>query len=353
MNKKKLVGGIAAVLLLGAGVAYGIGGSQSDPLISLEYLKETFQPALLQQIDSKVETSVSASYQKVVEKVTQGSSESSVGLTMKTQHRNDTVTLHQGFVILLTAGSATASASHGELVDVTTGTASSQGMLIPGHRYLVGEGATAVVTMFSDTAKLAVEGNSSIHTAGASVTPFTDLSSADWYYSYVTYAYERGLLSGVSADVFAPKTSVTRAMLATILYRLGREALLWRRISPLQMCLLASGIVLQLPGRWGLALSMASEKINLRLLHPLQEKQLAVMLRNYALSYLGQQDPGTGSTESFQDKNLISSWANDSVRWAVGQGILAGRDDGRLDPSGTATRAEVCTILQRFIKACL
>ena len=94
MNKKKLVGGIAAVLLLGAGVAYGIGGSQSDPLISLEYLKETFQPALLQQIDSKVETSVSASYQKVVEKVTQGSSESSVGLTMKTQHRNDTVTLH-------------------------------------------------------------------------------------------------------------------------------------------------------------------------------------------------------------------------------------------------------------------
>ena len=188
MNKKKLVGGIAAVLLLGAGVAYGIGGSQSDPLISLEYLKETFQPALLQQIDSKVETSVSASYQKMVEKVTQGSSESGVGLTMKTQHRNDTVTLHQGSVILLTAGSATASVSHGELVDVTTGTASSQGMLIPGHRYLVGEGATAVVTMFSDTAKLAVEGNSSIHTAGASVTPFTDLSSTDWYYSYVTYA---------------------------------------------------------------------------------------------------------------------------------------------------------------------
>ena len=103
MNKKKLVGGIAAVLLLGAGVAYGIGGSQSDPLISLEYLKETFQPALLQQIDSKVETSVSASYQKMVEKVTQGSSESSVGLTMKTQHRNDTVTLHQGSGLLLTA----------------------------------------------------------------------------------------------------------------------------------------------------------------------------------------------------------------------------------------------------------
>ena len=221
MNKKKLVGGIAAVLLLGAGVAYGIGGSQSDPLISLEYLKETFQPALLQQIDSKVETSVSASYQKMVEKVTQGSSESGIGLTMKTQHRNDTVTLHQGSVILLTAGSATAAVSHGELVDVTTGTASSQGMLIPGHRYLVGEGATAVVTMFSDTAKLAVEGNSSIHTAGASVTPFTDLSSTDWYYSYVTYAYKRGLLSGVSADVFAPKTSVTRAMLATILYRLA------------------------------------------------------------------------------------------------------------------------------------
>lgn len=352
MNKKKLVGGIAAVLLLGAGVAYGIGGSQSDPLISLEYLKETFQPALLQQIDSKVETSVSASYQKMAEKVTQGSSESGVGLTMKTQHRNDTVTLHQGSVILLTAGSATASVSHGELVDVTTGTASSQGMLIPGHRYLVGEGATAVVTMFSDTAKLAVEGNSSIHTAGASVTPFTDLSSADWYYSYVTYAYERGLLSGVSADVFAPKTSVTRAMLATILYRLADSPSMAANIPFTDV---PAGQWYSTPVIWAVGAGVVNGvgENKFAPAAPITREQLAVMLRNYALSYLGQQDPGTGSTASFQDKNLISSWANDSVRWAVGQGILAGRDDGRLDPSGTATRAEVCTILQRFIKACL
>ena len=352
MNKKKLVGGIAAVLLLGAGVAYGIGGSQSDPLISLEYLKETFQPALLQQIDSKVETSVSASYQKMVEKVTQGSSESGVGLTMKTQHRNDTVTLHQGSVILLTAGSATASVSHGELVDVTTGTASSQGMLIPGHRYLVGEEATAVVTMFSDTVKLAVEGNSSIHTAGASVTPFTDLSSADWYYSYVTYAYKRGLLSGVSADVFAPKTSVTRAMLATILYRLADSPSMTANVPFTDV---PSGQWYSTPVTWaagaGVVNGVGENKFAPAA--PVTREQLAVMLRNYALSYLGQQDPGTGSTASFRDKNHISSWANDSVRWAVGQGILAGRDDGRLDPSGTATRAEVCTILQRFIKACL
>lgn len=352
MNKKKLVGGIAAVLLLGAGVAYGIGGSQSDPLISLEYLKETFQPALIQQIDSKVETSVSASYQKVVEKVTQGSSESSVGLTMKTQHRNDTVTLDQGSVILLTAGSATASVSHGELVDVTTGTASSQGMLIPGHRYLVGEGATAVATMFSDTVKLAVEGNSSIHTAGASVTPFTDLSSTDWYYSYVTYAYKRGLLSGVSADVFAPKTSVTRAMLATILYRLADSPSMTANIPFTDV---PAGQWYSTPVTWAVGTGVVNGvgENKFAPAAPITREQLAVMLRNYALSYLGQQDPGTGSTESFQDKNLISSWANDSVRWAVGQGILAGRDDGRLDPSGTATRAEVCTILQRFIKTCL
>lgn len=352
MNKKKLVGGIAAVLLLGAGVAYGIGGSQSDPLISLEYLKETFQPALLQQIDSKVETSVSASYQKMVEKVTQGSSESGVGLTMKTQHRNDTVTLHQGSVILLTAGSATASVSHGELVDVTTGTASSHGMLIPGHRYLVGEEATAVVTMFSDTAKLAVEGNSLIHTAGASVTPFTDLSSTDWYYSYVTYAYKRGLLSGVSADVFAPKTSVTRAMLATILYRLADSPSMTANVPFTDV---PAGQWYSTPVTWAVGAGVVNGvgENKFAPAAPVTREQLAVMLRNYALSYLGQQDPGTGSTASFQDKNHISSWANDSVRWAVGQGILAGRDDGRLDPSGTATRAEVCTILQRFIKACL
>lgn len=352
MNKKKLAGGITAALLLSAGVAYGVGGSQSDPLISLEYLQNTFRPALLQQIDSEVENSVSGSYQKVLEKLTPQPSGSGVGLTQKTQHRNDTVTLSQGSVVVLTVGSAEVSTSNGQLIDATTGTVSTGGALAPGHRYLVGEGTSAVVTLRSDTAKLVVEGNAAARSAGASVTPFTDLSSTDWYYGSVTYAYERGLLSGVSADSFAPNTPVTRAMLATILYRLAGSPSMTAD-SPFTD--VPEGQWYSTPVTWavgaGIVNGVGENKFSPAA--PITREQLAVMLRNYALSYLNQQDPGTGSTAGFRDGDRISSWAKDSVRWAVGQGILTGREDGSLDPVGTATRAEVCTMLQRFIRSYL
>lgn len=352
MDKKKLAGGVAAALLLGVGVAYGVGGSQSDPLISFEYLQNTVQPSLLQQIDRKIEASVSASYQKAADQLNAGTGGNGVGLTQKTQHRKDSITLSQGSMVLLTAGSAAASVSNGQLIDATTGTASSSVSLMEGHRYLVGEGATASVTLTSDTAKLMAEGNFTIRAAGETVTPFTDLSNTDWYYSYVTYAYQKGLLSGVSADSFAPKTPVTRAMLATVLYRLADSPSM-TAASPFTD--VPAGQWYSTPVTWAVGAGVVNGVGNGQFAptNPITREQLAVMLRNYALSYLGQQDPGNGSTASFRDDSRISSWARDSVRWAVGQGILTGREDGRLDPAGTATRAEVCTMLQRFIKACL
>lgn len=59
----------------------------------------------------------------------------------------------------------------------------------------------------------------------------------------------------------------------------------------------------------------------------------------------------TGVTlDKFSDRARISDWAMESVRWAVGEGIIAGRTDGTLDPQGYATRAEVAAMLMRFVK---
>ena len=72
-------------------------------------------------------------------------------------------------------------------------------------------------------------------------------------------------------------------------------------------------------------------------------EQLAAMLYRYA----GTPEP-TGGLDGFADKDAASGYAADALCWAVGEGLLTGKDGGRLDPAGTATRAEVAVILMRF-----
>src|SRR5699024_12740365 len=75
----------------------------------------------------------------------------------------------------------------------------------------------------------------------------------------------------------------------------------------------------------------------------LTREQLAVILYRYA----GSPEP-TGSLDGFTDAASTSDYAVDALRWAVGEGLLTGKDGGRLDPAGTASRAELAQILARF-----
>ena len=78
-------------------------------------------------------------------------------------------------------------------------------------------------------------------------------------------------------------------------------------------------------------------------------EQIAVMLCRYA-AYLGMDVSASDELSSFPDGDDASSWAKDAMSWAVKNGLVQGRDDGTLDPAGTATRAEVATLLQRMIE---
>lgn len=74
-------------------------------------------------------------------------------------------------------------------------------------------------------------------------------------------------------------------------------------------------------------------------------EQMVTMLYRYAKA-----TAGTGGLSKFADVRSVSDWAKDAMAWAVANGILTGKDGNRLDPQGTATRAEVATILQRFVE---
>ena len=115
---------------------------------------------------------------------------------------------------------------------------------------------------------------------------FTDVAAADWYYGYINWGYENGIVNGMGDGTFAPNSSITR-------------------------------------------------------------EQMAVMLCNYARS-IGFALPQTGSGVSFSDSGSISTWAVDYVATAAGAGVINGFDTGDFRPQGVATRAQAATVIYKM-----
>jgi hypothetical protein len=60
----------------------------------------------------------------------------------------------------------------------------------------------------------------------------------------------------------------------------------------------------------------------------------------------------SGDISGFPDGDSVSSYATEAMSWAIGSGIITGKDSAEgtlLDPKGNASRAEVATMLKRMI----
>ena len=79
---------------------------------------------------------------------------------------------------------------------------------------------------------------------------------------------------------------------------------------------------------------------------PITREQLALILYRYA-QYKGDDVTAIGSIEGFTDKGRVSDWAQEALQWAIGSGLINGKGNNMLDPQGTATRAEIATVLMR------
>jgi hypothetical protein len=360
--KKKLVLTLmlGAVLFSGA-VALAIGGSLKDPLISLEYLTGTYQSSLQAKLDKQINDAYAQSYEEAEKKLLSavdqyrgqsgGDSDAwsyAAQFSLQKRSLGDTVLLSSGSSLLFWEGAATARVQNGELIDVTNGTSASTLELNAGTRYLVGEDATLTITIESDAATLATKGCFQSTISGKAAMPFTDLSQSAWYYASAQFVYQKKLLNGVSADHFAPGDSVTRAMLATVLYRLAGE--------PSSN---GAGDTFNdvIPGMWyeaGIHWASANGIVNgmgSGVFQPninVTREQFAIMLFRYATEYRKLNAEQVGDLNRFTDHLTISSWAEKGMSWAVGAGIMNGDTDGNLNPGGPASRAEAATMLQRF-----
>jgi len=177
-------------------------------------------------------------------------------------------------------------------------------------------------------------------------TPFTDIAHDDWFYFSVRYAYNAGLFTGTSETKFSPSGKMSRAMLATALYRMEDQPNVdfIDVFSDVQSGLWYSDPIIwanqsQIVNGNGKGMFVPNDAVT--------REQIAVMLHRYAQSK-GFDLRATSSSLDFKDVNKISNYAKEAISWAVSKGIMKGNSDSTLNPSGLATRAEVATMLQRF-----
>jgi len=180
------------------------------------------------------------------------------------------------------------------------------------------------------------------------VPAFTDITG-HWAADNILFAASRGLLSGTSDTTFSPDTGMTRGMFMTALGRLAginpdsyqtgkfTDVKADAYYAPYVNWAAQTGIV------EGVTDTTFAPDTNIN------REQMAVIMKNYAAK-LGYDLPQTLKAVTFADNTQISSWAKDAVKSMQQAGILAGKVNNRFDPKGTATRAEVATVLRRFVE---
>lgn len=182
--------------------------------------------------------------------------------------------------------------------------------------------------------------------APVSGLPFGDVKSGDWFYNDVKYVYEKGMMAGTAADVFAPNATTTRAMIVTILYRLeGSPAVTG-----------TSAFVDVPAGQWytdavnWAAANQIVKGTSATTFAPndsITREQMAAILYRYA-QYKGYDVTKKADLSGYSDNGQVSAYAKDALAWANAAKLINGVTNTTLAPQGNATRAQVSAILHRF-----
>ncbi|MFC5404680.1 S-layer homology domain-containing protein [Cohnella soli] len=176
---------------------------------------------------------------------------------------------------------------------------------------------------------------------------YADVNKSDWFFDAVAYVQHKGLMSGTSETTFKPNQTANRAMIATVLYRMAGSPQVTGESTFNDV---PSGTWYTDAIKWVAQSSIASGYSNKRygIDDAVTREQLVTLLYRYA-QHTNLDITVTGDLSDFADKDKISDWATVSMKWAIGKGIISGKGNGLLDPSGTATRAEIAAILMRFL----
>ena len=174
---------------------------------------------------------------------------------------------------------------------------------------------------------------------------FLDIAPDAWYRDAVQYAYDNGLMTGVSATEFAPEQTTTRAMIVSMLARLENVTSAEDAgFADVDDEWYATAV------NWAASVGVVSGtgEGNFSPNAAITREQLAAMLMNYA-AYKGEDVSARADLSAYSDQP--SAWAEETMSWAVAEGLLTGVTADELQPQGNATRAQVAAILARYLGA--
>lgn len=178
--------------------------------------------------------------------------------------------------------------------------------------------------------------------------PFVDVDENDWFYDVVLYAYENGLMTGTSADAFAPNTATTRGMIVSMLARLegvtSAESAGFTDVADNDWYATAVN--------WAASEGIVNgfEDDTFRPNDAITREQMAAILYNYA-DYKGYDVSARADLSDYADAASISSWAEDVLAWANAEGLINGMTATTIDPQGATTRAQTAAMFERFLTA--
>lgn len=364
--KKAAAAILALALIVCIGYAFANAGTASDPLVSKDYVDNTFKSEVTKSGEEAIDAALLKTYNNALQRlaeraVGQAGYYFATGYDSVSVKAGQSLYVYTGGSVILSSGSASLNIRKGAVVNISDGKEVAGGTsLSASKRYFSAEKTEAEYAVKKD-AVILVNGYYKIGKTGEDPpnTPvgrrfgpdvFVDVSEGQWFYEAVGYVYTNYIFNGVDYNRFGVNDNITRADFVTVLYRMaGSPAVSGKSKFP----------DVQNSGKYYYdAVVWASQNdivkgYNTGKFEPKQsitrEQMMAFMYRYAAYKGMDMTIKDPNRMDTFSDKNKVSKWAVDSVRWAIGNGVING-SGGKIDPGGTALRSQVAQIIYNFSK---
>ena len=336
------------VLLVSMTGAFASGaGSSSDPLVSQSYVDDDYTEAVLAQGGTAIDEGLTAVYTAYAGTLISDSE----GYLLTSEYEQfwipdgGSVTVKTGASFVVYNGSVSIQSLDGTVINVSTGEEiSSSASLSAYRRYFCAEDTT--VTLGSDGgAVVAVDGRYILASGAAEALQYSDVPGSAWYYEAAYFVYENELFYDYDDTKFRQGEALTRAEFVYALWALSG-------------CPEPDGTAsfTDVTDEWSIkAISWAEENGIVNgygggLFGPddtIERQGIATMMYRYS-DYMGESVSASKSLSAYTDVDDIGDWALTAMKWANAKGLITGMTDTTLEPKGTATRAQVATIIMRY-----
>ena len=176
--------------------------------------------------------------------------------------------------------------------------------------------------------------------------PFADVADSGWIHDAVRYVWENNLMQGTGDTTFNPHGTMTRSQFVTILWRMEGSP----NVGSSSFTDVVDGVWYDQAAAWGDANGIVNGYGDglFGPNDPITREQMVSMMYRYA-EYKGYDLTANGDLSVFTDADLVAGWAETSMRWAVGHGLIQGSDN-QVNPKGNSERCQVAAVVMRFLE---